>query len=364
MDFDAEGLLDDLTDAERSARLPLLRWLESEGASPAEMKAAAAEHRLALLPLERRLGGQFSAEEIEAATGLPAALMLYLRRLTGLPQALPGERAFGEYDVAMARSIQQFLDAGFDVETLSEMTRVLGESMARAASAAAAAFAETFLEPGDTEIDVARRFDALAQQLVPAMEPVLAGAFTAHLRESIHRAMLGADELNTGRLAASAPLTVCFADMVGFTRLGGELEVSELGSVASRLAALAGDHASGPVRLIKTIGDAAMFVSTEPAPLIGAALALIADAEAAELPTLRAGIAYGEAAARGGDYFGHSVNLASRATGSARPGTLLCTQEVRDSAAADFDWSYAGRFRLKGIAAPVALHRARAPRAE
>ena len=324
-----------------------------------ELQTAAREHRLALLPLERRLGGQHTADEIEAQTGLPAALLLLLRRLVGLSPAGPEDRVFGDYDIGMARSIQSFLDAGFEIDTLSELTRVLGEAMSRIAAATAAAFADTFLEAGDSELDVARRFDEIAAQLLPQLEPVLAGSFNQHMRASIHRAMIGTTERASGQLPTSQRLAVCFADMVGFTRLGGELEVFELGTVATRLAALAGDHATGPVRLIKTIGDAAMLVSADPIALVDAALGLIEDAEIQELPTLRAGIALGEAVQRGGDYFGHSVNLASRATGSARPGSILCTQEVRDAAVAQFDWSYAGRFRLKGISTPVALHRAR-----
>jgi class 3 adenylate cyclase len=68
-------------------------------------------------------------------------------------------------------------------------------------------------------------------------------------------------------------MSVCFADLVGFTRLGGELEVQELGSVAGRLAGLAGDRAIPPVRLIKTLGDAVMLVSPNPAALVKRRLA-------------------------------------------------------------------------------------------
>jgi adenylate cyclase len=137
------------------------------------------------------------------------------------------------------------------------------------------------------------------------------------------------------------------------------MEVEELGNVAGRLAGLAGDRAAGAVRLVKTIGDAVMFVSPDPAALIDAVLGLLDDAESAELPQLRAGLAFGQAAARAGDYFGHAVNLASRVTGVARPGSLLCTEEAKQAAAEQFEWSYAGRFRLKGVAEPVPLHRAR-----
>ena len=361
-DFRTGEWTEGLTGAERDARLELLRWLSDEGASEEELRAAIVEQRLALLPLERRLGGQYSAAEIESSTGLPAALMLELRRLLGLSQARPEDRVFSEFDVIQARSIQLFLDAGLDVETLSELTRVLGEAMARVAGSVGAAFADTFLHPGDNELEAARRFDSEAERLIPATVPVLAGVFNAHLRESLHRAMLGAQELQSGRMPQATTLAICFADMVGFTRLGGELELAELGSVASRLAALAGDRASEQVRLIKTIGDAAMLVSADPAALVEAALGLVEDAEAAELPTLRAGIALGEATFRNGDLFGHPVNLASRVTGAARPGSVLCTQEVRDAAGEAVEWSSAGRFRLKGVSGQVPLHRARRAR--
>ncbi len=81
--------------------------------------------------------------------------------------------------------------------------------------------------------------------------------------------------------------------------------------------------------------------------------------EEAGLPSLRAGIALGPAVVRAGDYFGNSVNLASRVTGVARPGSVLCTQEVRDAAPDAFHWSPAGRHKVKGVSAAVSLHRAR-----
>ena len=357
MDYAAAGLLDGLEGPDRLARLGLLQRLERDGATGQELIDAVREDRLPLLLVERRLGGRHTAVEVERETGVPAAVMLRLRRLLGLPEAAPDDRVFSDQDVEQARSTRLFLEAGFSVDALAEVSRVLGESMARLSAAVVATFAETFLRPGESEREVAERFDTLAEQLTPALSPVLVAAFNAHLRESIHRGMLSPAQLESGQAGQVAELGVCFADLVGFTRLGGELEVHELGSVAGRLAELATELARPPVRLIKTIGDAAMFVSPAPAPLVATALALIDAAEEAELPSLRAGIAFGPAAARAGDYFGHSVNLASRVTGVARPGSVLCTQEVYDLATEAFDWSYAGRFKLKGVGEQQPLHR-------
>ena len=77
------------------------------------------------------------------------------------------------------------------------------------------------------------------------------------------------------------------------------------------------------------------------------------------MPSLRAGVAFGPRSQRAGDFYGHAVNLASRVTGVARPGSVLCTEEVRDAAPKEFDWSFARRYRLKGMSEPVPLYRAR-----
>jgi adenylate cyclase len=359
VDFAKAGLLDGLTGAERTARERLLEQLAGDGFGVEELKAAVEEDRLALLPVERLLEGPHSAREIEHETGAPAELVLRIRRLVGLPEAGPDDHVFAEEDMTAARSIRTFLDAGFDEQAIAEISRVLGEAMGRVAATISAAFTQTFLQAGDSEEDVAVRFAALAEQLTPAFAPVLVATFRAHLHEAVSRGVMGRTQREAGGVAATQELAVCFADLVGFTRLGGQLEIEELGGVAGRLGELANEVVKAPTRLIKTIGDAAMFVSSEPSSLIETALSFIEAAERAELPALRAGIAFGPTAQRAGDYFGHSINLASRVTGAARPGSVLCTRAVRDAASDDFDWSSAGRFRFKGVAEPEPLYRAR-----
>ena len=230
--------------------------------------------------------------------------------------------------------------------------------MSRLAATTTAAFVRTFLEAGDDEDAVAERFASMTEELVPAVRPILVGAFNAHLRDGVRRGILGRAELEAGQIPDSVQAAVCFADLVGFTRLGGEVEPEELGSVAGGLAVIANEVVKPPVRLIKTIGDAAMFVSPEPAPLVAVALSLVEAVQAADLPALRAGIAFGPALLRAGDFYGHSVNLASRVTGIARPESVLCTTEVHDAAAEQFEWSFAGKHRLKGIPERVPLYRA------
>ncbi len=359
MDFAREGLLDGLEGEERTQREQLLTRLIEDGFSVEDLRHAVEENRLALLPVDRVLGGTYTAREIQERSGLTAAGVIRIRRILGLPEPDVDDRVFSDEDVEAARAIKLFLDAGFDEDRIYEITRVLGEGMARLSATITAAFLETFLEAGSSEVDVAERFAALAEQLTPATGPILVAGFKNHLRDSVQRGVLGREELLAGDAANTQDVAVCFADLVGFTRLGGQVEVRELGTVAGRLASLASSLAEPPVRLVKTIGDAAMFVSPEPAPLVDVALALVDAFEEEGLPSLRAGIALGPAVMHAGDYYGNSVNMASRVTGVARPGSVLCTREIRDAARDRFDWSSAGRHRLKGVSGHTPLYRAR-----
>lgn len=358
MDFEAAGLLDGLEGNERAARLRLLERLEADGCEMDEIRQAVAEDRLALLPVERVLTGDHTARELEQMTGLPADALLRIRRSLGLPEGQPDEKIFAEADIEAARSLRKFIDAGFNEEAVTELTRVLGEVMARLSAATGTAFAETFLEPGESEDQVARRFADLAENLTPLLEPVLGAAFRAHLLANVRRTVLSRAEMAAGQVMPEQDLAVCFADLVGFTTLGSELETQLLGDVVGTFGRLAVEVAEAPVRLVKTIGDAAMLVSREPGPLVNAALSLAELVEAEDLPAVRAGIAWGPAIPRSGDLYGHAVNLASRVTGIARPSSVLCTEEVRETAP-DFEWSFAGNHRLKGIADSVPLYRAR-----
>ena len=171
----------------------------------------------------------------------------------------------------------------------------------------------------------------------------------------------GAADLASGEIAGTTELSVCFADLVEFTRLGEEIAPEELGAVAGRFEEMANAVAEPPVRLVKMIGDAAMLVSADAEANLGAAVRLIeaAEAEGDEFPFLRAGLAIAPTLAQSGDYYGRPVNLASRVTGVARPGSVLVDEATKDRVDGAFTYSFAGERRLKGIDARVKLFRAR-----
>ena len=224
---------------------------------------------------------------------------------------------YTELDVEAAKRVRGLRDGGVPDEGILEVGRLLGMTMSQLAAANRRLVADTFMREGDTEYDVASRFAEAARAFLPLIGDSLPYVFAVHLREQIRHDAFGQAELSSGRAAERDEVTVCFADMVGFTQLGETLDPEALGSVTGRLGELAAAAIEPPVRLVKLIGDAAMFVGPEPGPVVEAALQLVEKAadEGDEFPLLRAGVARGEALPRGGDWYGRPVNLASRITG-------------------------------------------------
>jgi adenylate cyclase len=159
------------------------------------------------------------------------------------------------------RAVKSFRGAGVSDEQILSAVRVLGRGMAQAAEALRSIGLELALEPGTGEADLARRLAERSSELVPMLGPVLEQMLRLHLRHAVGTEALGADERAAGALPAARDVGVAFADLVGFTALGEELPPAELGEVAEGPAALAADLVAPPVRLVKTIGDAAMLVS-------------------------------------------------------------------------------------------------------
>jgi adenylate cyclase len=362
VDFEAEGLLEGLEGEEREARLRLLEKLSDAGVPGEELRKAVEEQRLMLLPVERALGGErtLTVEEAAKRADVPVDFVKRFRRALGLPLTDDDGGGFSEDDVRMLEDLKKFLDAGLEQEGVEDATRIVGESMSRVARTVAELTANSLIQPGVNEHDLGLGFAEAARQLVPIFGNQLESVFKQQLLEVVRSEMISRQELETG-LRDAETIGVSFADLVGFTKLGEQLPPEEIGRVAGRLGEIAAEVAEPPVRLVKTIGDAAMLVSPETEPLVQVTLDLVraADDAGEEFPLLRAGVARGEAIGRGGDWYGRPVNVASRLTGVARPGSVLATESVHDETETAFDWSFAGKKKLKGVKEALPVFRAR-----
>jgi adenylate cyclase len=366
IDFEGEGLLEGLSGEARRARVALLEDLADAGVSLDELRRAVEEDRLVLLPVERVFDSgeePLTTAEVAERAELEHGFLLKLLQALGAPIPESDEAVFGNADVEAARRAKLFLDAGLPEEDVLETSRLIGISMANLAAANRDMVGEVFTEPGIDEQELALRYAAAARTMAPLLGETLLHAYRIHLREGIRQAVITEAELAQGRLSGSDEVTIAFADLVGFTRLGESLEIDQIGDLTGRLFELASDAARPPVRLVKMIGDAAMFASLDPVPLVDAVFTLVDAGGREEIPPLRAGVASGLALGRGGDWYGRPVNLAARITSFARPESVVGDENLKEALrAADgerFSFSFAGRHRFKGISGDVPVHRVR-----
>jgi adenylate cyclase len=348
-------------ETERRARRRLLRELQDEGVPHGELLDAIEADRLSLLLTDLTLRGnrQFSDATLERRSGLTRAELDVFRRASGLAPA----QEITSADLAAASALAQLLAAGVPLEDVVEVARVAGQSLASIARAVVRAASHNLVRAGDTELDVSRRYAEAAENFFPLVTTLGVYQLRLHLREALRQEAVGRVERETGGMRGARQVTVAFADLVGFTRLGNRVHADEIGRVAGRLVTLAYELVAPPAVIVKTIGDAVMIVSPEPAPLLECLLKLVdaVDAEGEDFPQLRAGVACGPAVEVGADWYGHAVNLASRVTAAARPGTVVATPEVRAATRGRFRWSRALPRHLRGVRGAVFMARGLGP---
>jgi adenylate cyclase len=364
VDQNIEDLLRGLEGTARTERAELVEWLLEQGITADEIRSANPPLLLATRHLIGDDGTYVSTREISETYGIDLMLLQRVQRAVGLvsvddPDAIVHMRADGE----AAAFAQRFVDLGLDPDQLVLVVRVLAEGLSRTAEVMRYSALSAIMRPGATEVEIAKASKALVSQIAPMLGPMVQNMLFMQLRHMMETEAVNAAERAAGQpLPGARQITVAFADLVGFTRIGEAVSAEELGQLANRLAVLARDMTVPPVRFIKTIGDAVMFVCPDPVPLLDVVLKLVEVVDTDnDFPRLRAGVASGMAVSRAGDWFGSPVNVASRVTGVARPGTVLVADSVWDALGdtGGFLGSFAGPRRLKGIKNEVKLFRIR-----
>jgi adenylate cyclase len=354
------GLLDGLEGSARQDRAELIAWLLDRGFTVDQIGAS---HAPMLLPSNRVMGedGRYvSAREVAECAHVDVELLQRLQRAAGLPRIDdPDAAILPRVDAEAAARTTFFLDFGLDPDEAVAVIRVLVEGLSHTAAILRETSFRVMVKPGATEVELARSAEELTQDAVPRVAEMVEGLMLLQLRHMFETQGISAAERAAGQLPGAQPVAVAFADLAGFTGLGEVSPPEDLQRLACRLSDLAHDVVSTPVWFVKTIGDAVMLVCPEPAALVSTVLELIEVAADNELPQLRAGVAMGPAVSRAGDWFGSPVNVASRVTGLAAPGTVVVTSAARQATgvAEGFEWSSVGAHVLRGVPTPVELFR-------
>ena len=325
------------------------------GATDEEVRRAEADGTLLLLAIERMALGQelrYDVAEACARTGTTEEELRHIWRSLGFPDPPAGEAVFSEVDLENLAAVADLLHSGAVApEVAYGMTRVIGSSMARVASAlidAVSARADAVVRAGG-DVQAAVALEPLADEassFLPRFPAVLEQVWRRHLQAAARRRILRSE-------GDDAAVVVGFADLVGFTALAQQVSDQELAEVVDQFERLAYDVVvAGGGRVLKMIGDEVMFLVEDPVAAAEIALGLAdASRDAAELSDVRVGLALGPVLEREGDAYGATVNLASRITAIAYPGTVVVAPDLRAVLEDDPRFSFRGmrpRF-LKGI---------------
>lgn len=303
--------------------------------------------------------------EFGERTGIPVSLLMLIREAAGSPPPLPDD-LIRDDELPYATFIEAQVKVGFDPAASQGLLRVQGDSLRRMAETETAWWRSEVIMPAvaagkrPDEIlgaDFANRMSVLAEQAILGMYHLQqAQAWTGTIIEGLEM-QLAAAGLHS-RL--EHPPAMCFLDITGYTRLTQERGDTAAAGLAEQLGRLVQrssvKHGGRPV---KWLGDGVMFYFPDPGRGVVAAIEMSAGVTEAGLPPAHVGLHAGPVIFQDGDYYGQTVNLASRIADYARPGEVLVSQEVvAASAGAEVVFREIGPVELKGVADAVRLHAA------
>ena len=272
---------------------------------------------------------RYTRLQVAELAGVPPERTRRLWRALGFPDAADDEQAFSDADVAALKVLRELIDSGFvGPDTEATIARAMGQALSRLADWQTGMLAEALGRAGDDgERHPASPDEAVAaaRALLPMLQQIQNYVWRRHLAANADRLLSSAGGGDRRELA------VGFADLVGYTSRSRGMGGRELGAMLEDFESIAAEViARHRGRVVKTVGDGVLFTASSAVDAMEIALGLPDAWDAEDRPPLRVGAAYGEVLTRLGDVYSPVVNLASRLTSIARPGTVLVDRELAD----------------------------------
>ncbi len=351
----------------------VVAYLQGMGIDAADLGRALESGHLTLGYLEaagrhRPRATQTHAEAAESI-GLSFDVLERVYVAFGLRAPMADEPVLEE-DMAVLNVLRVLVGAGVETADVLRMGRVWGDSVRRIAQylphyfhdAVEKSFRERGL--GDNQAyeaalrEVGMRVGRSGEDLLGWLFRRHSEVFmTAHQLDHVEAAL---EHAGVRRRAPAGPEAAVFADLSGYTALTEASGDEAAADAAMAFAGLANEVAArhgGSV--VKLLGDGALLHFADPGDAVRASLDLVVEAPAHGLPPVHIGVNAGPMLYDQGDYFGRTVNVASRIAAQAGAGRVYvgesAVQGVRQEA---FSLAAVGEFELKGVAAPVTLYEA------
>jgi class 3 adenylate cyclase len=307
--------------------------------------------------------------EVSVSSGIPLELLLTVREVVGGPQPEPDDR-IRESELPVIAAGERMLAQGVRPENVTWSLRIYGESLRRLAETEADWWSTDILGPllraGLPMAEIGRRTAAVGEDLAPAGDEAVLAIYHAHQAKAWLRNIYeGFEAALTGRglhARVVRPPAIAFLDISGYTRLteehGDEAArdlATNLGQIVRRASAQHGGQT------VKWLGDGVMFHFPEPWRGVIACLEMTSAVGVAGLPPAHVGISAGPVLSQSGDFFGRTVNAASRIAGYARQGEVLVSHDVVEATptlSGTVAFEPIGPVELKGLSGTLDLYRA------
>jgi adenylate cyclase len=339
-------------------RLELLRYTAAHGIGLEEMVTRARAGTLARAVVDDVMALRPSATVDDIAQRLELDPELVIRIWLALGFAAPplDQPVADDDEIELLSAFRVILDL-FGLEGALQFTRVIGASIGRIAEAAVGAFLVNVEAPLMSEGagEAARaRTSAEAATQAQALPALFGGLYRRHFLLAVERTRATQGPASYGTFH----LTIGFCDLVGYTAWSRTLTNEALAKAVNDFEQAAHDAiTSAGGRVVKSLGDAVLFASADPAAAARVALELTEVVAAHPvLTSLRSALATGEVIGRDGDYYGPVVNLAARIVKEAEPGTVVSDRPIDGFTATGL-----GAPDLPGVGGPVELFQVSLP---
>jgi adenylate cyclase len=355
-------------------RINIVQALEGAGLPLVAIGTSIAQGHLSLDFVEDPSYDRFAAttattfRQLSEQTNVPLDILLTIREAMGSARPEPDDRVReSELDVLPMLRFQA--TSGVRPAISERALRVYGDSLRRVAETEADWWGSDILAPlfrsGVSVGDVGRAIEPFLDDATETTDRALLALFHGHQSKAWMRNILESVEtiLDQSGVHARAdrPPAIAFLDLTGYTRLTDERGDDAAATLARELGSLVqGLSARHGGRAVKWLGDGVMFHFRNPGDAVRASLEMVEAGGSAGLPPAHVGIHAGPVLFQEGDYFGRTVNLASRISDFARPSEVLVTPEVVKASDDVHGLSFdaIGPVRLKGVEREVMLLRA------
>jgi adenylate cyclase len=284
-----------------------------------------------------------SFAELSERSAIPVDLLLAIRDAVGGAAADPDDRVRDD-ELRVVPLVQFQLAQGFRPIAIERALRVYGDSLRRVAESEGEWWRSEIEQPmmaqGLTENDLGRRAAEITPELGRVSTNALLAIYRAQQRHAwttnIVAGIAGALHRAGVQQRLERVPAMCFLDITGYTRLTqerGDAAAAALAEQLSRLVQRTSVRHGG--RPVKWLGDGVMFHFPDPGPGVLAAIEMVEGVIAAGLPPAHVGLHAGPVLFQEGDFYGQTVNVASRIGEYARPGEVLVSQAVVDATHGD-----------------------------